>query len=90
LLKAHHENPVVVGQRKTIWFTKVRNASPKISKHSVLTQKETDSNWCNIALAAIDGYNRPCKYTLTHWCLLYIFLSNKTSLPHNCLYNGVT
>jgi len=32
----------------------VRKASPKTFKHSALTQKEIESNGCNIALTAIE------------------------------------
>jgi len=44
---------------------------PKSLKHLVLTLKETETNWSNIALAAIEAYSRPCKYTQMHWCLQY-------------------
>jgi len=45
-----------------------------------LTQKETESNWGNIALAATGSYSRPCKYTHIHWCLQYNFLKQNQFL----------
>ena len=41
----------------------------KLFKHLVLNEKETESNWGNIALAAIEAYSKPFKYTHIHWCL---------------------
>jgi len=43
----------------------------KLFKHLVLIEKEIESNWGNIALAAIGAYSKPFKYTHIHWCLQY-------------------
>ena len=43
----------------------------KLFKHLVLNEKETESNWGTIALAAIEAYSKPFKYTHIHWCLQY-------------------
>jgi len=43
----------------------------KLIKHLVLNEKETESNWRNIASAAIEVYSKPFKYTHIHWCLQY-------------------
>jgi len=44
-----------------------KESFPKITvfKYLVLTQKETESNWCNIALPATEAYSWPCNYTYT-------------------------
>jgi len=54
-----------------------RESFPKIFDYSVLTQTETESNWYNIALAATEAHNRPCKYI--HIGVYIIVFSNKTS-----------
>jgi len=42
-----------------------------VNIHLVLTEKETESNWCSIALEAIEAHSRPNKYTHIPWCLQY-------------------
>jgi len=37
----------------------------KLFKHLVQNEKETENNWGNIALAAIEAYSKPFKYTHT-------------------------
>jgi len=53
-----------------------------------MTQKETESNWCSIALAGIEAYSRSCN-THIYIGVHNIILSSKTSFSHNCLNNGV-
>ena len=63
------EELVVVEQKKALMLKKVRKASPKTFKHSVLTQNDIESNLCNVALAVIVVCSRPCKSAQAHWYL---------------------
>jgi len=70
-------------------FQESKESFSKLFEHMVLNEKETESNWGNIALAAIEAYS---KRSSTH---VYIgvyntILSSKTGFSHNVLNNGVT
>jgi len=55
-LDIHGNSPTgAYGKGKHSWFKKVRNASPKIFEHSILTQKQIESKCYNIALAASEA-----------------------------------
>ena len=91
-LNLYSENPVVVGKKKRLMVEKSKKKSPKTFKHSVLTQNETESNWCSIALAANEVRSVAADHAKIHKYIgVYIrILSNKTCFSDNCFNNVVT
>ena len=84
------EKPAVVGQKKTLMVEKVRKASTNTSKHSVLTQNEIESNWCNIALASVEVALADHATIHKRIGVYIIILFNKSSFSDDCLNNEVT